>query len=338
MQPESNKSLRHYNSFGFDVRAKYFISVKSVDDLAEVLEWSKLNSLSVYILGGGSNTVFTGDIDGLVIHMGITGSRIYSSDDSKITIEVGAGCDWHQLVIDTLKQKHYGLENLAMIPGLAGAAPIQNIGAYGVEVCERLHSVTTFNRHSGEQQTLTNPDCEFGYRHSLFKTARGRDFIITSITLELSRQDSTRVGYKALLDELEQNGITNPTANDVFNSVCAVRASKLPDPKVLGNAGSFFKNPTLESQQLDDLQALCSDIPVYPQQDGRFKVPAAWLIENAGWKGHRSGPVGVHTKQALVLVNHGGGNGQQIAILADDIQHDIKSRYNIELEREPQII
>ncbi len=334
MQPEINKSLRHHNSFGFDVTAEYFTSVGSVAELTEALEWSRRKALPVFILGGGSNTVFTKNVAGLVIHVGITGIRTTAADDT-ISIDIGAGCNWHKLVVDTLQQGYYGLENLALIPGLAGAAPIQNIGAYGVEISDRLHSVDVIDRHDGKSLTLSHSDCGFGYRHSLFKTDAGRNFVITSVTLNLSATDHTSVNYQALKDALQQRGITTPNAHDVFNCVCAVRASKLPDPQQIGNAGSFFKNPTLNKQQLAQLQSNCAGIPVYPQADDHFKIPAAWLIEKAGWKGHRSGAVGVHNRQALVLVNHGGGNGQQIARLATDIQQDIKTKYNIELEREP---
>lgn len=335
---ESNKSLRFYNSFGFDINAEHFISVQSTESLAEALEWSKQHRHPVFVLGGGSNCVFTRNVTGVVIHIAIPGfdlPSVPSSGHATVTIKAGAGVNWHQLVIETLNRNLFGLENLALIPGCAGAAPIQNIGAYGTEISDLLTSVDAFNSKSGEQLTLSASECDFGYRHSLFKTPAGDNLIVTAINLKLSRDDLPNIQYKALQETLESRGIEKPGCQQVFDTVCEIRQAKLPDPARLGNAGSFFKNPVINRQQLDAILNINEKIPHFQQSDNNFKVPAAWLIDQAGWKGHRSGLVGVHKAQALVLVNHGGGNGQQIAILAEQIKKDILQRFGVTLEREP---
>ncbi len=329
MHIRENESLRDRNSFGFDIRAEYFCSASSIDEVKEALAWQQSKNLQLLVLGGGSNTVFTRNVSGLVLHLAIDNLAAKTSGDT-VSVAVGAGINWHSLVKSTVFNGHYGLENLALIPGNAGAAPIQNIGAYGKEVCDNLESVEVIHRTTGEQLTLSNTECQFGYRHSLFKTPKGSDFIVLGINLELSTIDDPVVTYDALANK-------DPTAKQVFQQVCVIRSSKLPDPSVIGNAGSFFKNPIVPRLQVDALRDEYPSLPVYLQSDGSCKLPAAWLIDQAGWKGHRIDGVGVHDKQALVLVNHGTGNGQQIAILANEIRTDIKNRYNIELEREPVI-
>lgn len=340
MQISQNVSLRKRNSFGFDISAEYFCEPGSLEDIAEALEWRTKHQTPLFILGGGSNTLFTRNVDGLVMHIAINHLNsepastppTSNQTNNTITVSAGAGVNWHELVKTTIANNQYGLENLALIPGDVGAAPIQNIGAYGKELCDNLISVDTIDRYSGELITLSNTECEFSYRHSLFKTTAGKHLIVTGIKLALSSVDNPHIGYQAL-----KNCFTDsvPDARSVFDHVCRIRNEKLPNPSVIGNAGSFFKNPVLPRQQVDTLKQKYADLPVYPHSDSHRKLPAAWLIERAGWKGHRQGEVGVHDRQALVLVNHGAGNGQQIAILADEIQQDIKARYNIALEREP---
>ena len=339
MQISQNVSLRDRNSFGFDIWAEYFCEPKSLDDIAEALEWRTKHKQPLLVLGGGSNTVFTRNVEGLVLHVAIDHLKSEAASSSPtnnqshtITVSAGAGVNWHQLVQKTVFKNQFGLENLALIPGEVGAAPIQNIGAYGKELCDNLISVDVIDRTSGEAITLSNSECEFAYRHSLFKTPAGKDFIVTGIELALSSVDTPHIAYQAL-----QNCFTNakPNARSVFEYVCQIRNDKLPDPAIIGNAGSFFKNPVLPRQQVDALSQRYTGLPVYPHSDSHNKLPAAWLIEQAGWKGYRQGDVGVHDRQALVLVNHGTGNGQQIAVLADEIQQDIKNRYDITLEREP---
>lgn len=335
MQIEHHRSLRHHNSFGFDVSARYFTEVSSEDDLLEALQWARKQSTPVFILGGGSNIVFTRNVDALVIHL--TSAHYTVTDVAPQTVHVtaGAGMVWHTLVQRTLNEGFFGLENMALIPGCAGAAPIQNIGAYGREISDILISVNTVNRVTGEHRVLTCDECDFSYRHSVFKTTAGAELIVTAITLSLSRVDSPAISYQALADAVAAADIKKVSAHHVFDLVCDIRRSKLPDPEQLGNAGSFFKNPIITDRQLDALKAKYADVPYYRQDNQHVKVPAAWLIDRAGWKGFRNPHVGVHERQALVLINHNGGTGQQIAQLADEIKSDIQNRFKVCLEREP---
>ncbi len=335
MQIEENRSLKNHNSFGFDISAEYFIEVSNEAQLISALQWARQKSLPVFILGGGSNIVFTRDVTGLVIHIGIMHYDANVISNQHVEVRVGAGMCWHELVARTTQEGYYGLENLALIPGYAGAAPIQNIGAYGSEVCDTLINVETIDQQSAEKRTLTNDECGFSYRHSIFKSEQGANLIVTAVTFRLSLIDKPVVQYQALKDAIKDAGLTHASASDIFKLVCTVRRSKLPDPKDLGNAGSFFKNPVITRQQLDAIAAQYSDVPSFEQTDGQFKVPAAWLIDRAGWKGYRNTHVGVHDKQALVLINHSGGSGKQIALLADEIKSDIQNRFNVCLEREP---
>lgn len=331
MHISENVSLKDRNSFGFDVSAEYFCSASTAEEVLEALEWQQSKKQPLLVLGGGSNTVFTRNVTGLVLHVAID-SLATESKGNTVEVHAGAGFNWHSLVKSTVFNQQYGLENLALIPGNAGASPIQNIGAYGKELCNNLKSVDVIHRVTGEQLTLDKSQCEFGYRHSIFKTPAGSDFIVLGIKLMLSTVDDPILSYDALRNALEKS---KPTAEEVFNQVCSLRRSKLPDPTIIGNAGSFFKNPIVSRQQLDALQKEYPAMPAYPQSNGNNKVPAAWLIDQAGWKGHKADGVGVHDKQALVLVNYGHGTGQQIAILADEVKSDVKKRYNIELEQEP---
>ena len=337
MQISENVSLRERNSFGFDISAEYFCNATSIDDVREALNWQQNKNCPLLILGGGSNTVFTRNVEGLVLHIAIDELSV-SVDNTSVTVNAGAGINWHALVESTVYNGHYGLENLALIPGNVGAAPIQNIGAYGKEVCDNLISVDVLHQKTLEVVTLEKSDCDFDYRHSLFKTPSGSELIVLGIRLELSTLDNPVVTYQALKDSLEEDTTdAAPDARSVFTHVSKLRQTKLPDPAALGNAGSFFKNPVVPSQHVDTLRITHPDMPAYPQAGDFYKLPAAWLIDQAGWKGHRCGDVGVHDRQALVLVNHGTGSGQQIATLADEIRMDIKKRFKIELEREPVI-
>jgi len=321
MHISENVSLRKRNSFGFDIKAEYFCSATSVDEVREALNWQQNKKCPLLILGGGSNTVFTRNVEGLVLHIAID-ELSESTDDTTVTINAGAGINWHSLVRTTVFKQQFGLENLALIPGSVGAAPIQNIGAYGKEVCDNLTSVSVLHQKTMELATLQNTDCDFGYRHSLFKTPKGSELIVLGITLQLSTKDNPVISYRALKDAMEDDTTTSvPDAHSVFKHVCELRQSKLPDPSAIGNVGSFFKNPIVPSQHVDTLRTAHPDLPAYPQPDNNFKLPAAWLIDQAGWKGHRSGDVGVHDQQALVLVNHGNGSGQQIAVLANEIRY-----------------
>ena len=336
MTIELNKSLSEYNSFGFNVRAEYYTVIESVAALDQALRWCRKRQLPFFILGGGSNIVFTRDIEGLVIHIALRGYH-FSKNNQRVAVNIAAGENWHAVVQRSLQQGAYGLENLALIPGLAGAAPIQNIGAYGVEVCELLQSVDVYDIETGNELTLAAEECDFAYRHSLFKTEAGKRYIVTALQLELATENTPKVRYQALTDYLSARGTPHPTGEQVFDAVCAIRQEKLPDPAKVGNVGSFFKNPVVSRQKFDALRTSYPAMPGYQSDDNQFKVPAAWLIDRAGWKGHRFEQVGVHNAQALVLVNHGGGNGQQIAVLADRIRQDVLQRYGVQLEREPHL-
>lgn len=335
MQIEHHRSLRHHNSFGFDISARYFTEVSSENELLEALQWARDQSIPVFILGGGSNIVFTRNVEALVIHIASAHYTVTDLTPQAVHVTAGAGMVWHTLVQRTLNEGFFGLENLALIPGCVGAAPIQNIGAYGREISDTLVSVNAVNRVTGERRVLTCDECDFHYRHSVFKTAAGADLIVTAITVRLSRVDAPAISYQALADAVAAAGIKQVSAHHVFDLVCDIRRSKLPDPAQLGNAGSFFKNPIITCRQLDTLKAEFADVPYYRQDDQHVKVPAAWLIERAGWKGFRNPNVGVHERQALVLINHNNGTGQQIAQLADEIKSDIQNRFNVCLEREP---
>lgn len=338
MQIESNYSLLHHNSFGFDIRSRYFCRATSTESVRAAIAWSDRRGETLLVLGEGSNTVFTGDINGLTLHIKLDQLEFNNIGNQQIMVTAGAGINWHELVQTTLQHGYYGLENLALIPGSVGAAPIQNIGAYGRDIADFLHSVEVLDRRSGATTILTAQQCRFGYRDSLFKHAAGGDFIVLAVRLILTTQQHPHTSYQSLANSLSEAGIEHPDARTVFNHVCSIRREKLPDPARLGNAGSFFKNPVVSAAQFAQLQQKWPQIPCYIQPDGRYKLAAGWLIEQAGWKGYRREQIGVHRQQALVLVNHGGGTGQQIAILAADIQRDIQRQFDVKLETEPGII
>ncbi|HJW25783.1 MAG TPA: UDP-N-acetylmuramate dehydrogenase [Rhodocyclaceae bacterium] len=291
-----------------------------------------------FILGGGSNLVLTGDFDGLVLHMAIPGRRLAREDADAWYVEGGAGENWHDFVQWTLAQGWPGLENLSLIPGTVGAAPIQNIGAYGLEVAERFHTLTAFDFATGCLVAFGRDDCRFGYRDSLFKQEgwhlSGR-FAITSVTFRLPKAWRPMAGYADLARELDERQVASPTARDVADAVVAVRRRKLPDPAQIPNAGSFFHNPVVDAAAADRLAALYPNLPRYPQADGRIKLAAGWLIEQAGWKGRDLGPVGMYEKQALVLVNRGGARGEDVQRTMAAVRADVAARFGVELTPEP---
>lgn len=333
-------SLRDHNSFGFDVRAEHFARVDSLDALREALAEARRQRWPVMPLGGGSNLLLTRDLPGLTLQMALPGIEVLADDGDRILLRVGAGENWHALVEHCIARGWRGLENLALIPGTAGAAPIQNIGAYGVELVDVFDSLEALEIASGKHAEFGRDDCRFGYRDSAFKRALAGRFAITAIRLRLSRSASLNIGYGALASELARIG--EPTARDVADAVIRVRRSKLPDPAELGNAGSFFQNPVIGAEQFSALQKTHPDLPHYPQADGRIKLAAGWLVEQAGWKGYREGAVGVHGQQAIVLVHHHRedtqGRGTQVLELARRIAADVQDRFKIELEIEPRVI
>jgi len=328
--------LRAHNTFGFDVRARFACQAASEADVVAAIRDPRAAGRRLLVLGGGSNVVLTRDFDGLVLLVGLRGRRVVREDASAWYVDAAAGETWHDFVGWTLDERMPGLENLALIPGTVGAAPIQNIGAYGLEMAERCVSVRAVERASGEVVEFDAAACGFGYRDSFFKR-EGRDrFVITSVTFRLPKQWTPQAGYADLARALDARGrAAAPTARDVFDAVVAVRRAKLPDPAQLGNAGSFFKNPVIDAARFDALAANEPDIVSYPQPDGRVKLAAGWLIDRCGWKGRALRAAAVHERQALVLVNRGGATGADILELADAIRADVRARFGVELEQEP---
>lgn len=330
-------SLRPYNTLAVDVRARYFVPVQSLEQLQAALAWAEERSVAVLLLGGGSNLVLANDLDMLVIHLQLRGIELLSESADFARIEVQAGENWHTFVQWSLAQGFSGLENLSLIPGNIGAAPVQNIGAYGVELQDHLESVLVYDRDTEQTQRLTVEQCQFAYRDSLFKRESGQR-VILSVIFKLPKQASLQLDYGDLRGYLAEQQIPKPTPADVSRAVCEIRAAKLPDPKQLANTGSFFKNPVVSAEQAQRLKQTYPNIVSFKQADGQVKLAAGWLIDQAGWKGLRQGDAGVHAKQALVLVNHGAATGQQILELAAQIQADIQQRYGVDLEIEPNII
>lgn len=331
-------SLRASNTFGFDVRARFGATVHSEEALCTVLADPRVAGLPRLVLGGGSNLVLTRDVDGLALQIAIPGRRIVAQTDDTVFVEAGAGEVWHDFVAWTLEQGMPGLENLALIPGTVGASPVQNIGAYGLELADRFHSLRALDTATGEWHSFDLQACQFAYRDSFFKQA-GRDrFIITAVTFALPKRWQAASGYADLAKRLAEQGITEPSARDIFEAVVSVRQMKLPDPAVTGNAGSFFKNPVVDAAHYAVLQNREPGLVAYPQADGRFKLAAGWMIDRCGWKGKALGRASVHERQALVLVNPGEATGADVLALAQAIVADVQARFGVALEVEPLIV
>lgn len=337
MQIHTNFSLKNYNTFGIEAKAKEFVSVHSSEELIEILQQKPTSKK--FILGGGSNMLLTQDIDALVIHLDLKGKKIIDENDDFVWVESQAGENWHEFVLWTIDQNFGGLENLSLIPGNVGTTPIQNIGAYGVEIkdtfvlCEAIHIETQ------DLLVFTNEKCKFGYRESIFKNEIKDEFVITSVVFKLTKRNhKLNTSYGAIEAELEKQHIKNPSLKDVSNAVIAIRQSKLPNPKELGNSGSFFKNPVILKSDFEKIQQKFPDIPHYVVSETEVKVPAGWLIEQAGFKGKRFGDTGIHKHQALVLVNYGKATGQEILAVSKNIQKTILDTYGIAIEAEVNII
>lgn len=337
MHIKQNISLKPYNTFGIDVNAKNFVSVSNVKDLKSVL---KLESHSKkLILGGGSNMLLTKNFDGLVIHINLKGIEVLSENNRYVTVKANAGENWHEFVLWCLENNFGGIENMSLIPGNVGTAPIQNIGAYGVELKDTFVSCEALSLETQTIKTFTKEDCNFGYRNSIFKNEVKSKYIITNVTFKLTKkQHQLNTNYGAIQSELEKMGIKNPTIQDVSKAVIAIRESKLPNPKDIGNSGSFFKNPVVSIEVFNELQKNFEDIPSYPISETTVKVPAGWLIEKAGFKGKRFDNFGVHKNQALVLVNYGNAKGSDILKLSKLIQKTIERLFNISIEAEVNIL
>jgi len=332
-----NHPLKELNTFGIDATSRYYVSITSSVDLKEVLATDEARDNPTLILGGGSNVLFTEDYPGLIIQNKISGIEIVEEDETSSTVAAGGGVVWQDLVDFALDNNLGGIENLSMIPGSVGAAPIQNIGAYGVELKDVMVSLDAIDLASLKEKTFSNTECVFGYRNSIFKNELKDKYLITNVVLKLSKQTKVNTSYGSINTVLESKGIEKPTIRDVSEAVIEIRQSKLPDPAVLGNAGSFFKNPVIDTIDYEGLKLSFPDIPGYVN-GAEVKIPAAWLIDQCGWKGKRFGAIGVHEKQPLVLVNYGGGTGQEIQKLAEDIQVSVADKFGIELEAEPRII
>lgn len=331
-----NISLKAYNTFGIDVKAKTLISVKNLEDLKWVL--GKYPSTDLFILGGGSNMLLTKDINAIVLHIDLKGKEIVEVKEDQVLISVNAGENWHEVVLWTLENNWGGFENLSLIPGNIGTAPIQNIGAYGVEIKDTLVSLEAMDIETLEVVKFSNEDCQFGYRDSVFKARDKGKYIITKVIFKLKvRNHLLHTNYGAIQKIFQTLGITDPTIKDVSNAVIQIRKEKLPDPKILGNSGSFFKNPIISSTHLDKITESFPEIPHYNVNPGEYKIPAGWLIENAGLKGYRVGDAGVHKNQALVLVNYGSATGEEILNLSKKVQKKIKEMYGIDLQPEVNI-
>lgn len=333
-----NHSLKDYNTFGLNVQARYFAEVTSIEDIQELIGNTDYNTLPWLILGGGSNVLFTKDFDGLVVKNSLRGIEVLQEDESQVWLKAAAGEVWHQLVMHTVAQGWGGIENLSLIPGLVGAAPMQNIGAYGVELEQVFESLEAVHLKTGEVRIFNRNECQFGYRESVFKKELKGQYLITSITIRLQKQPVFNTSYGAIQQTLEEAGITELSVKAISDAVIAIRQSKLPDPKELGNSGSFFKNPEISREAFAKLQANWPNVPHYPLDNGNIKVPAGWLIEQAGWKGKRVGNTGSHAKQALVLVNYGGATGSEVWQLAQDIQQSVKEKFGIEISPEVNVI
>jgi UDP-N-acetylmuramate dehydrogenase len=332
-----NFSLKKYNTFGIEAKAKQFVAIHSIPDLKAVLQENPTEKK--FILGGGSNMLLTQDINALVIHIDLKGKKIIKQDDAFVWVESQAGENWHEFVLWTINQNFGGLENMSLIPGNVGTTPVQNIGAYGTEIKDTFVSCEAINIATQEMKTFTNTECHFGYRESVFKHDVKDQFIITSVVFKLTKKDhKINISYGDIQLELSNKNIETPSLIDVSNAVIAIRQSKLPDPKELGNSGSFFKNPILLKSEFEPIHKKFPEMKFYETSETEVKVPAGWLIEQAGFKGKRFGDAGIHKNQALVLVNYGNATGQEILNVSKNIQKTVFEMFGIHIEAEVNVI
>jgi len=338
MQIETGVSLKPYNTFGLPAVAQTLVRITGDADVRRVLDHPELGRAPKFVLGGGSNIVLTRDVTQVVLKVEVLGRRLVETREDAWIVEAGAGENWHDFVTWTIEQGLPGLENLALIPGTVGASPVQNIGAYGVELKDRCHSVDVVDLVTGRSVTLDASLCRFGYRDSIFKQGLAGKSLITRVRFRLPRPWQPVLGYLDLERKMAETGIAAPTARQVYDWVCEIRRAKLPDPQVIGNAGSFFKNPVVTEDQCRDIIGRDPEIVHYPMPDGSFKLAAGWLIDACGWKGKSIGRAGVYEKQALVLVNRGGAIGAEVVTLARAIQESVYGRFGIRLEPEPVVV
>mgnify|MGYP003663546728 CR=1 FL=1 len=337
MNIQENISLKSYNTFGIDVKARFFVEITGLVQLQKALELKAYPKK--FIISGGSNMLLTKDIDALVMYINLKGVTVVEEDENSVEVKVMAGENWHELVMWSLEQGYGGLENLSLIPGNVGTAPIQNIGAYGVELKDVFVSCAAMEVKTGELVEFDNEACQFGYRDSIFKNEAKDKYIITSVVLKLTKKNHVlHTGYGSIENELKNNGIVHPTIKDISDAVIAIRRSKLPDPKEIGNSGSFFKNPIVSKKAFDKFSKKHPEAPFYEMDDNQYKIPAGWLIEQCGLKGKRFGDAGVHERQALVLVNYGNATGKEILELAQKIQETVYKTFKIKIQSEVNII
>ena len=336
---KTNVNLKPYNSFGFDVVAKYFSEINDIQQLEELISDDVFKQEKHLVLSGGNNVLFQNDVfDGLVIFINTKGVEVLHEDENEVVVRAQAGEDWPNFVRYCVENGWHGVENLAHIPGKVGAAPVQNIGAYGMELKDSFLQCEAMNLATGEAKIFSKEECHFGYRESIFKSELKGQFVITSVDFLLKKNAPLHLDYGNIKAYLEQNGIENPTLQQLHDAICAIRDAKLPDVKQIGSAGSFFKNPVIEAAQFEALQKDYPNIPHYDEPNGKVKVPAGWLIEQAGWKGWRDEHVGVYDKQALVLVHFGGGKGQDIVELARKIQDSVDAKFGIKISPEVNFV
>jgi UDP-N-acetylmuramate dehydrogenase len=336
---QKQTNLQPYNTFGIQAYAKYFTIVRSIDDIRNLLQSEIFRNEKHFFVGGGSNILLTRDFDGLIIKIELKGIETLHEDEENITLRVQAGENWHAFVQFCVAHNYGGAENLSLIPGTVGAAPMQNIGAYGVEIKDIIDSVEAIEIASGSIKNFSNADCHFGYRESIFKQEARDKYVISSVTLTLTKKNHTyHVSYGAIRDTLKQQGVEELTVKAVSDAVIFIRQTKLPDPSRIGNAGSFFKNPSIQADLLDLIRKDHPSIPTFPSENNLIKIPAGWLIEQCGWKGKTFDNIGVHKDQALVLVNYGGGKGENIWQLAMKIQQSVREKFNITLQPEVNVI
>ena len=334
----SNVSLKPYNTFGIDVSAAFFKEVTRQEEITEIFRSGKTGQLDKLVLGGGSNVLFTKDFNGIVIRIDLKGVSVVNEDNDHVWVKAGAGEKWHELVMWCIDKNLAGIENLSLIPGNTGAAPMQNIGAYGVELKDTFYELAAFDIDKLKTVTFSKEDCNFGYRESVFKRNLKGQYIITSITLKLNKKATYHISYGAIEQELNRMGIQQLSIKAISQAVINIRRSKLPDPLILGNAGSFFKNPEIAIQQFEELKRQYPNITAYPAATGKIKLAAGWMIEQCGWKGKRVGNTGAHKDQALVLVNYGNATGKEIYELALEIKKSVLEKFNVTIEPEVNVV
>jgi len=338
IQITENKNLKSLNTFGIEARCNYFVEINSVQEFLELIQTKEYKENKHLVIGGGSNLLFTKDFEGIVIKNNLKGKEIVSDNGSEVTVKIAAGENWHNFVMWCIDNGFCGLENLSLIPGCVGASPMQNIGAYGVEIKEVFKELEAYHMTSGEKRNFSKEDCHFGYRESVFKREYKDQYLITSVSYALKKKACVNVSYGAISSELEAAGIKNPTIKDVSNAVIRIRKSKLPDPAETGNAGSFFKNPEVSKEKHDSLIQQFPEIVAYPLTNGNYKLAAGWLIEQCGLKGYELNGAAVHNKQALVLVNKNHCTGKAVYELSSYVLQKVFDKFGVNLEREVNIV